>query len=257
MWRRRVPMHVRTLHGSCFEEAIHIRGLGEKLRMVLLGFTEVLATLSPIVPSSSRPRRGDGRRGCAPSSRTGWMPRASPRRHATVLRPDRAVRRHVAAAQARRRTRPHLRGGSTAARAESARCGWSRRMRRRRPRRSRGAGAALRCRTRARVPRGMGVLPALGYEGFGIPYAEAMTAGVPVVATPNGGARFVTEEGRMACWRTSTRSAESSLRCCGCPRSVNGSVPHRSSELVSSTSAPSPTATNWSTEGAAGDVPPA
>ena len=45
MWRRRVPMHVRTLHGSCFEEAIHIRGLGEKLRMVLLGFTEVLASL--------------------------------------------------------------------------------------------------------------------------------------------------------------------------------------------------------------------
>ena len=45
LWRRRVPVHVRTLHGSCFEEALHIRGAKERLRMVLLGFSEVLASL--------------------------------------------------------------------------------------------------------------------------------------------------------------------------------------------------------------------
>jgi glycosyltransferase involved in cell wall biosynthesis len=35
------------------------------------------------------------------------------------------------------------------------------------------------------------------YEGFGIPYAEAMAAGCPVVATPNPGAAEVLDGGRL------------------------------------------------------------
>jgi glycosyltransferase involved in cell wall biosynthesis len=34
------------------------------------------------------------------------------------------------------------------------------------------------------------------YEGFGIPYLEAMAEGTPVIATSNPGSRFVLDEGR-------------------------------------------------------------
>ena len=35
------------------------------------------------------------------------------------------------------------------------------------------------------------------YEGFGVPYIEAMATGVPVISTPNPGAREVLEDGRL------------------------------------------------------------
>jgi glycosyltransferase involved in cell wall biosynthesis len=35
------------------------------------------------------------------------------------------------------------------------------------------------------------------YEGFGIPYIEAMASGTAIVTTPNGGARDVLENGRF------------------------------------------------------------
>lgn len=44
LWNCGKP-HVRTMHGSCIAEALHIPKLREKLRMVLLGLSEILATV--------------------------------------------------------------------------------------------------------------------------------------------------------------------------------------------------------------------
>ena len=46
LWRLPVPAHVRTIHGSCFDEAIHIHGARERGRMLLLGLSEILATVA-------------------------------------------------------------------------------------------------------------------------------------------------------------------------------------------------------------------
>jgi glycosyltransferase involved in cell wall biosynthesis len=37
------PIHVRTMHGSCLAESLHVPGLKEKIRMLFLGITELLA----------------------------------------------------------------------------------------------------------------------------------------------------------------------------------------------------------------------
>ncbi len=52
---RSLPAHVRTLHGSCFDEALHIRGVRERLRMLLLGVTEAVSAIrTPDVVGVSR-----------------------------------------------------------------------------------------------------------------------------------------------------------------------------------------------------------
>jgi glycosyltransferase involved in cell wall biosynthesis len=197
LWRRRSAVHVRTMHGTGFEEALRIPGLKEKLRMLLLGLTEVLASFVADVTVAVSPQT---RR---------WMPwvrRVIPNGvDTTRLHPDPSMRADA----------PTVLFVGT----------WSNRKR----------GAALAkafqrdvlpvipdarlemvCRDAPADPGpGVTVLGTLSddalvhayqrawvfclpsaYEGFGIPYAEAMAVGVPVVATPNVGARYVTRDGK-------------------------------------------------------------
>lgn len=43
--RGAVPCHVRTVHGSCLKEALNISGFGSKLRMLFIAATEMTASL--------------------------------------------------------------------------------------------------------------------------------------------------------------------------------------------------------------------
>lgn len=197
MWRQRTGAHIRTLHGSCFEEARHVPGLKEKTRMVALGCSEVLASVvadRTVVVSPQTRRWTPWVRAVVPNGvDTGrFRPRATSRaERPTVLFVGTWQGRKRGAELAEQFTRDVL------PRVPEARL----EMVTQDAPEDLPAGVVALGRlddqelAEAYARAWVFCLPS-DYEGFGIPYVEAMAAGAPVVGTPNVGARYVTQDGR-------------------------------------------------------------
>jgi phosphatidyl-myo-inositol alpha-mannosyltransferase len=190
----RVPAHVRTMHGSCFAEARHIHGATGRARMFALGLTELATTLEPHTTVAV----SDNTRTWYP-----WIRHVIPngvdgeRFHPGAKEPTPTIlfvgtyeqrkRGHLLMEIFQREVRPAV---------PDARL-W------------------MVCSDAPPAP-GVEVLGQLSddeladryrrawvfclpssYEGFGVPYIEAMASGTAVVASSNPGAREVLEGGRL------------------------------------------------------------
>lgn len=190
--RRNTPPHVRTLYGSCFSEAWHIKGAKERLRMFLLGLTEIVGTL-----------RADRSVAISHNSRRflPWISCVIPCGvDLTLFHPGPKVEDPtiIFVGTYQRRKRGQL---LMAAFGEHVLPVIPR------------ARLWMVCSDAPPAPN-VEVLDTLtdealadryrrawvfclpsSYEGFGVPYLEAMASGTPVVATPNPGSREVLQDG--------------------------------------------------------------
>jgi phosphatidyl-myo-inositol alpha-mannosyltransferase len=192
--RRDRPAHIRTLHGSCFEEALHIQGGRERLRMGLLGLSEILASMvadRTVLVSRNTRKWFPWVRETVPNGVDLSRFRAGSRSSVpSVLFVGTYLRRKRGKFLAdifETEVVPVIPNAELWMVCDDA------------PRRS---GAKVLGRVSDLELAGLYgsawlfCLPST-YEGFGIPYIEAMASSCPVVATPNPGAIEVTRGGAI------------------------------------------------------------
>ena len=194
LWGCRRPRHVHTFHGSLLAETLHVTGWKERLRMAALAVAELgtclLADVRVAVSENTRRYvpgvdrvipNGVDLTQFRPAERKGEAPSV------LFVGTMRGRKRGAMLLETfRREIRPRVPGAEFWAVCEEE---------------VTGEGV----RWFGRVPHEQLVelyrrawvfcLPS-SYEGFGVPYIEAMASGTAVVATPNPGAREVLREGR-------------------------------------------------------------
>ena len=199
LWGVRRPWHVHTYHGSCLAEMLNIKGIKEKMRMGVLALCEQQSVLLPdvtVAVSENTRRYVKGIRHVIPcgvdtsrfrpgnasekSSRPAvlFVGTMHGRKRGRWLRDVflRDVRSRVADAELwcvcdRPDDLPELDGVRFFGRVSETEL------------------------TRLYREAWVFCLPST-YEGFGVPYIEAMASGLPVVATPNPGSIEVTRGGQ-------------------------------------------------------------
>jgi glycosyltransferase involved in cell wall biosynthesis len=214
---KRRPPHVRTVYGSCFSEALHIPGAKERTRMGLIGVGELVSMaiadrtvaisaatarvypwIHEVIPCGVDTRRFGGERGIAREDAptilfvgTYWNRK---RGRLLVEAFERVVRPSVPEAQLWM-VCSDAPGGP-------------------------GIEVLGRINDEELVERyqraWMFCLPS-SYEGFGVPYIEAMAAGCPIVATPNPGAKEVLANGQFGRIVDADRLGEALLDTIGDP----------------------------------------
>jgi phosphatidylinositol alpha-mannosyltransferase len=195
LWRRRAACHVKTMHGSCLTEAWNIRGIKQKVRMLALAAGEVLASFiadRTVAVSQNTCRSYPWIRRVIPNGvdLSCFCPSGERETYPTIL--------FVGTYRNRKRGQLLMEAFQRVVQpaVPDARlwmvCD--------------DAPAANGVTVFGRVPLNeladlyrrawVFSLPS-SYEGFGVPYIEAMASGTPVVATPNPGACEVLEGGRF------------------------------------------------------------
>ena len=196
LWGVKRPRHIHTFHGSCLAEAIHAATLSGKLRMAALAICETQAVLlaDETVAVSENTRRyipgirhvipcgidskafHPGEKSSAPSILFVGTMHGRKRGNVLLNLFRTAVRENVRNAElwcVCDKPDGEVDGGGVQWLGRLSQSDLSARFR----------GAWIFC------------LPS-SYEGFGVPYAEAMASGTAVVATSNPGAIEVTSRGR-------------------------------------------------------------
>jgi phosphatidylinositol alpha-mannosyltransferase len=194
LWRCRRPRHIHTFHGSCLAEMLNVRRVKEKARMAMLAACEYNACFlaNELVAVSANTRRyipmvkhvipnGVDLKRFAPTEDKSEAPSLL-----FVGTMHGRKRGQMLLDLFQREIRPQVPDAEFWAVCENP---------------IEGEGV----RWFGRVPTEtltdlfrrawVFCLPST-YEGFGVPYIEAMASGTPVVASPNVGAREVTQEGR-------------------------------------------------------------